>query len=309
MLRHAADRRTLAYMAVTTAVFFVQWQRETVSWALYVPYLFLSVAVAIIAHNHNHLPVFRNAAANHFVDYWLTVFYGFPAFGWIPTHNKNHHVLNNRAWDYTITYRYTEANHLGMLLAYPSVSSYFQQKPIRDHLAHLKTTDRAKYWSCVFQYLFLAAWIGVALLVDWRKALIYVIAPQQFALFSVLVFNFVQHVHTDEESPVNHSRNFVSPVLNALLFNNGYHTVHHDKAGTHWSRAREAHEAIAHRIDPSLNEPSFWWYIARVYLLGAFLPRFRTTSLRLARLAAEASAAARAASATTDLSPGITPAE
>jgi fatty acid desaturase len=309
MLRHAADRRTLAYMAVTTALFFAQWQRDSVSWALYAPYLFLSVAVAIIAHNHNHLPVFRNAAANQFVDYWLTVFYGFPAFGWIPTHNKNHHVLNNRAGDYTITYRYTEANHLGMLLAYPSVSSYFQQKPIRDYLAQMKATDRAKYWACVFQYVFLAAWIGVALVVDWRKALIYVIAPQQFALFAVLVFNFVQHVHTDEESPVNHSRNFVSPLLNALLFNNGYHTVHHDKAGTHWSRAREAHEAIAHRIDPSLNEPSFWWYIARVYLLGAFVPRFRTTSMRLARLAAEASAAARAGAASTDVSPAIAPAE
>jgi fatty acid desaturase len=130
MLRHQADRRTLAYMAVTTALFFHLWQRGTFSVPLYMLYAFLSVAVAIIAHNHNHLPVFRNAAANHFVDYLLTVFYGFPAFGWIPTHNKNHHVLNNRAGDYTITYRYTEENHLFMLLAYPSVSSYFCKPPL-----------------------------------------------------------------------------------------------------------------------------------------------------------------------------------
>ena len=288
MLRHQADRRTLAYMALTTGLFFYLWTRSTLNVGLYAVYLFLSIAVTVIAHNHNHLPIFRNAALNHAVDYWLTVFYGFPAFGWIPTHNKNHHVLNNRAGDYTITYRLTEKNHLPMLLAYPSVSSYHQQKPIRDHLANLKVTDRAKYWSCVMQYVALVVWIGVALLIDWKKALIYVVAPQQFGLFSVLVFNFVQHVHADEESPINHSRNFTG-FLNVLLFNNGFHTVHHDKAGMHWSRAPEAHALIAHTIDPTLNEKSFWGYIVRNYILGAFIPSCRTKSMRLARIEAQSS--------------------
>ena len=271
-------------MAVTTALFLYQWSLPAMNIGVLALYMFLSVAVAIIAHNHNHLPIFRNAAANHVVDYWLTVFYGFPAFGWIPTHNKNHHVLNNRAGDYTMTYRLTENNHLAMLLAYPSVSAYHQQKPIRDYLAQLKTSDRAKYWACGFQYVFLAAWIVTALVIDWKKALLYVVLPQQFSTFAVLVFNFVQHVHTDEESPVNHSRNFTG-FLNLLLFNNGFHTVHHEKSGLHWSRAREAHEAFAHRIDPALNEPSFWGYIFRNYFLGAVIPRFRTTSMRLARIA------------------------
>ena len=272
-------------MAVTTALFFYQWSLPAMNPWLLAVYMFLSIAVTVIAHNHNHLPMFRNSALNHVVDYWLTVFYGFPAFGWIPTHNKNHHVLNNRAGDYTITYRLTEQNHLAMLLAYPSVSSYHQQKPIRDYLAQVKATDRSKYWACVFQYVFLFAWIGVALAIDWKKALLYVVLPQQFGLFSVLVFNFVQHVHADEESPVNHSRNFTG-FLNVLLFNNGFHTVHHDKAGMHWSKAKEAHEAIAHRIDPALLETSFWGYIFRNYFLGAVMPSFRTKSMRLARIAA-----------------------
>jgi fatty acid desaturase len=133
--------------------------------------------------------------------------------------------------------------------------------------------------------VFLFAWIGVALAIDWKKALLYVVLPQQFGLFSVLVFNFVQHVHADEESPVNHSRNFTG-FLNVLLFNNGFHTVHHDKAGMHWSKAKEAHEAIAHRIDPALLEKSFWGYIFRNYFLGALVPSVRTKSMRLARIAA-----------------------
>ena len=283
MLRYKADRRTVGYMVVTTALFFYQWMQPSPNWWLYPVYLFLSIAVTVIAHNHNHLPIFRKSTLNHLTDYWLTVFYGFPAFGWIPTHNKNHHALNNKEGDYTITYRLTEQNHLLMLLIYPMVSSYHQQKPIRDYLKELYGTDRRKFWLCAMQYVALGVWIGAALLFDWRKALLYVIIPQQVGLFAVLVFNFVQHVHADEESPVNHSRNFTG-ILNLMLFNNGFHTVHHDKAGTHWSLAPKNHAAIEHTIDPSLLERSIWWYLIRTYILGAFIPRFRTKSMRLARI-------------------------
>ena len=46
----------------------------------------------------------------------------------------------------------------------------------------------------------------------------YFLIPQQFALFVIQMFNYVQHVETATGSEWNHSRNFVSPVLNALLF-------------------------------------------------------------------------------------------
>lgn len=284
MLRYKADRRTLAYMAVTTTLFFFLWISDGFNPWLYVIYLFLSVAVTVIAHNHNHLPIFRKKSLNTITDYWLTVFYGFPAFAWIPTHNMNHHALNNREGDYTITYRLTEHNHLLMLLLYPSVSSFYQQKPIRDYLRSLKANNKRKYWLAIMQYVFLAMWIVVGLVIDWQKALLYIVLPQQFGLFSVLVFNYVQHVHADEESEFNHSRNFTG-FLNVLLFNNGYHTVHHDKAGTHWSKTPQLHADIADKIDPDLNERSFWWYITRVYFLSIFVPSFRTQSRRLQRMA------------------------
>jgi hypothetical protein len=75
--------------------------------------------------------------------------------------------------------------------------------------------------------------------------------------------------------------------LNAFLFNNGYHTVHHATPGLHWSRTPEAHAKVAHNIDPILNEPGFFSYLFRVYVLGLFVPRFRTTSMRLERIASE----------------------
>jgi fatty acid desaturase len=116
MLKYKADLRTLAYLVVTTALLFVQWNLESFNFWIFVFSLFMAVSVAVIAHNHNHLPIWQNDTLNKLTDYWLTLFYGFPAFGWIPTHNRNHHRFNNREGDYTITYRLTEKNHLGVLL-------------------------------------------------------------------------------------------------------------------------------------------------------------------------------------------------
>ncbi|MGH9826826.1 MAG: fatty acid desaturase family protein, partial [Blastocatellia bacterium] len=246
-------------------------------------YLFLSISVAIVTHNHNHLSLWRSRALNQLTDYWLTIFYGFPVFAWIPTHNMNHHSLNNREGDYTITYRLTEKNHLAMLVSYPAVSSLFQQKPIRDYLKKQRQINRSRFYFSISQYLVLGAYLAAVLLWDWKKALLFVLIPQQVSLFSVLLFNYVQHVHADEESEINHSRNFVGG-LNKLLFNNGYHTVHHDKAGLHWSMLPEAHAKVAHLIDPRYNERSFWWYIVRVYFLAPFVPRFRTVAPRQQRM-------------------------
>jgi fatty acid desaturase len=118
---------------------------------------------------------------------------------------------------------------------------------------------------------------------DWRKALLYVVIPQQVSLTAVLVFNYIQHVHADEEDEWNHSRNITGRLLNLLLFNNGYHTVHHITPGLHWSLTPAEHRKLEHKIDPALNEPSLLWYLVRTYLAAPFVPSLRRESMRLAR--------------------------
>ena len=287
MLRNAADIRTLLYMAVTTGLLVVQWSRDSFSPLLFAACLFMAVSVSVIAHNHNHLTIWKSKPLNALTDYWLTLFYGFPAFGWIPTHNQNHHKFNNREGDYTITYRYTEKTNLFTLLSYPSVSAFHQQKPIRAYLSKQYRINKKRFWFCISQYVVLVAFLGAAFLIDWKKALLYIFIPQQVSLYVVLIFNYVQHVHADEESSVNHSRNIVGPLMNWLLFNNGLHTVHHDNPGLHWSKAPAEHAKIAADIHPRLNEPSFLWFLVRVYILGMFNSEARGSSMRLGRIAAE----------------------
>jgi fatty acid desaturase len=285
-LKEKADIKSLIYILITTALFIVQWIWVGVNPIVYTWFLFMSVSVAVMTHNHNHLPMWQSKVMNLFTDWWLTVFYGFPIFAWIPTHNKNHHRFNNREGDDSITYRVSEKNNFLTLISYPTISGYYQQKAIAMYLKDMKANNKEKFWVSISQYFVLIIWIAAALIFDWEKALLFVIIPQQVSLFSVLIFNYVQHVHANEESEWNHSRNFTG-FLNFLLFNNGYHTIHHHKAGLHWNKVPEAHKAIEKNIDPVLLERSFWWYIIRSYFLSIFIPKFRTDSMRLERIRQE----------------------
>jgi len=108
------------------------------------------------------------------------------------------------------------------------------------------------------------------LILDWRRALLFFFIPQQFALFSIQVVNYLQHIETDAYSDWNHSRNFVSKTLNLLLFNNGYHTVHHLKPGLHWSELPRFHAQHVGKIHPSLLQESWMRYVGHTYFVRPF---------------------------------------
>ena len=61
------------------------------------------------------------------------------------------------------------------------------------------------------------------------------------------------------------------PVLNAWLFNNGYHTVHHWKPTEHWSKLPELHASVSHLIHPELQLPQVFVYLFRTYAVGLFI--------------------------------------
>lgn len=284
MLKYKADLKTLAYMAITTTLFVVQWYYGF-NWIAYIVYLHFSVAVAVITHNHNHINIWGNKVLNVLTDWWLTVFYGLPIFVWIPTHNRNHHRYNNKEGDTTRTYRHTEENDFVSLMQYPSVSGYNQiREGIIPYMKELKEKNIDQYRQNWAQLAVLVLWLVVFFVLDWQKAFLYVLIPQQVAQLMVIIFNYVQHVHADEESAYNHSRNFMG--VNWFLFNNGYHTVHHMRASMHWSETPEAHAKVAHLIAPHLIEQSFWGYLFRTYVLGRFMTKHKSYSMRLERIAA-----------------------
>jgi beta-carotene hydroxylase len=282
MLHYKADIRSCIYIIITSFLLYYQWNHGFNVW-LYIAFLFFSISVSVMTHNHQHLNMWKSPFMNTLTDLWLTVFYGVPIFTWIPTHNRNHHKFVNKEGDVTATYRHTEENDLISLLSYPSVSGYNQiRESIIPYMSNLKKTDKATYNKNILQMVVLAAWILGFLFLNWTLALLYIIIPQQVSAFTVLIFNYTQHVHADEESKYNHSRNFMG--LNLLLFNNGYHTAHHERAAIHWSLLPQEHARIAHEIDESLIEKTFLGFIFRSYILGSFSKKFKTFNRRQARL-------------------------
>jgi beta-carotene hydroxylase len=283
-LRFIADVRTLVWaLLLTPTCVALQFARPD-----WVPYLcwiscYFALSCGVIAHNHNHCPTFEGKRANGWFGNWLSVFYGYPTFAWIPTHNLNHHKLVNRAGDATITWRYTNKHNLLVAATYFFVSSYFQAGPINSFIRKAREKNPELYRRIVLQYVF---WLGshvgllsLAIALHGAKTGIYVwslacLVPAVFALWTIMLFNYEQHVHADPWSRHNHSRSWQGRVVNFFLFNNGLHAAHHENAGTHWSKLREVHERLVSKIDPRLVEGSMWWYFIKQYLLAPLFPRF-----------------------------------
>ena len=131
MLRHLADLKTLAYLGLIVAVFAILWffgfdADGSLNVSLCAPLLtllcLLAIANAVISHNHNHAPIFRDRWANLLVGCVISFFYGFPSFCWVPTHNQNHHAFNNRPGDYSNTTRPRRRVGLVGALLYPTVT-------------------------------------------------------------------------------------------------------------------------------------------------------------------------------------------
>lgn len=285
-LKYAADLRTLLWTLVLAPglAVLLYLRPELVSKLSWVSCYF-ALACGVIAHNHNHCPTFESKKVNSAFANWISIFYGYPTFAWIPTHNLNHHKFVNKAGDATITWRFSDKNNAWIAGTYFFVSSYYQSGPIKEFIRKAKNNNPKLYRQIVTQYL---VWGGahvalcaLAIFMHGWKTGLYVYTftfavPAFFALWTIMFFNYGQHVHTDPWSKHNHSRTFNSYLLNFLLFNNGLHTAHHEQASAHWSTLRKLHNEIAPEIHPELNLRSFWWWVVRSYFLAPLFPSLGT---------------------------------
>ena len=265
LLRYPSDRRTLAWALAMPVVALLPYVRPELAVWLWPLSCYLALSAGVIAHNHNHTPTFRGRKLNAIFGNWLSIFYGYPTYAWVPTHNLNHHKFVNKAGDATITWRFTNKHNALVAGTYFFVSSYYQAEPIKDYIRKAKEKNPQLYRTIIGQYVFFVgthlALLALAVaLHGWKTGFqvwgLMFLVPALFALWTIMFFNYIQHVHTDPWSEHNHSRSWISPVLNFLLFNNGYHSAHHELAGAPLEHvARAAPEAGAgHRSAPEREE-------------------------------------------------------
>lgn len=194
----------------------------------------------------------------------------------------------NKAGDATITWRYSKKHNFLVAFLFPFVSTYWQQEPTKAFIDKARERNRPLYRQILTQYAVWggthAALLGLAMAMHgvaggariWAFAFL---VPALFSLWTIMFFNYIQHVHTDPWSEHDHSRSFTGRLINFFLFNNGLHAVHHETPGLHWSLLPEAHAKIEAAMDPALKPVSFFAWCFRSYVVAPFLPRFGTAQV------------------------------
>ncbi len=284
-LRNTADVRTLLWAFVLfPGVAALVYANPAHAWWFIPLSLYTGFSSGVLAHYHNHCPVFASRRVNALYSIWISVFYGYPIFAWIPTHNANHHKYVNGPGDATITWRYTKKDSLFTAVTFFFVSSYWQGGLIKAYIKQARENHPKIYRQILTQYaaviLGQLSFFAIAVKLHGLKAgaIVYACsfgATAAMGMWGMMFINYIQHVYCDPTDKYDHSRNFVGGLGNWLVFNSGYHTAHHEKAGAHWSTLPQIHAAMADKIHPDLNQPSIAWFLIKTYVLGPFVPSLR----------------------------------
>lgn len=281
LLHHRADRRQVgivtAYVSLLAAMMFVPACRNVFCLALA---CWLSFLNSVVIHNHMHKGIFKSRALNRAFRCVLSFGSLYPASANIASHNIVHHHFDDDGQDDwaapTIsTFRFPLLN----LLHFPNVAG---PRTFAGVSRWARTTRQRDFRSQYYlEQVFAFGLTGALMIHDFWGTVFFVLVPQLWGARGILRINLIQHEGCDTTSDWNHSRNFVGRAFNWVMCNNGYHTIHHNRAGLHWSVLAEQHaREVSPRIDPALDEPSMVVYLLRRFVLGRThgTPRDRSPS-------------------------------
>jgi len=270
-LAYREDRRTVVVAALNLVLLVLPYGIDLPAGAA-APFIaacgLLSFSSWAIIHNHIHVRTFRvgwmNAAGAMLIG--LTV--GHPPTGLVLTHNMNHHVHIGGAADWSRPANAGAGWGALRLLRYAVVT------PVR--MARGRVAAGApRLPPALRRQRSRERWLLYPLVL---AALI--LRPGTFLRFTLpiwvvgsLIFlgiNLLQHDACDPDSETAHSRDFTGRFINFIFFNGGYHTVHHNRPGLHWSRLPGEHRRRLRgrsAARPDLEAPSLLAHVVREYVL------------------------------------------
>jgi fatty acid desaturase len=269
LLRYKADRRTVAFFVAHFAMIAAAYKYARGPW------VFLAIALIsyssfielISGHNAMHAPIFHNRTLNRIWQMLLSLTFCYPVSAFVPVHNMSHHMHLQTPKD---VLRTTEVRHKSNLL---NLLHHVLQAAAHIHilnavyLTRVRTKKRAWFEQVRNEILGVLVVDSVLIYISPRSYLLFVFVPALIGQGMIFGFGYLQHDGTDAESDFNHSRNFLGPFYNFLIFDNGYHTIHHNKPGTHWSLGPEGHRReVVGKMDPALDRYSVIVWMWEAYL-------------------------------------------
>jgi fatty acid desaturase len=267
-LPYREDIRSIVFILLNLCLLLIPLTIEVPSW-LVIYWVIVSClfcfASCVINHNHVHTAIFLSKKYNKLLSIVLTIVKGHTSSGVIVAHNLNHHVYNGDENDWIRVTLAGKGPGIIRLIRYMFKASVSMAKGRASKQA--TQLDRERNKSIRIERIFLLIFIGLCLLSDPYRTIIFVGVPWGVGMMLLVGVNLLQHDECDPSSKYDHSRNFTNRFGNWFLFNNGYHTIHHICPGMHWSRLPEKHLEIETKINKKYNRYSILKYLITVYVL------------------------------------------
>lgn len=267
LLHNTADYRQIGIVATYWGLLFsMYFFEECRNIVFFIGACYFSFLNAVVIHNHLHKGMFKNRSLNRLFRGILSFGALYPASANLASHNIVHHHFDDDgkpdwAAPENVSFRWNLLN----LLHFPNVVGPNTFNGVSRWARTTRQRDFRRQY--LLEQGFAFGLTGVLFVFDFWTTLFFILLPQLWGARGILRINLIQHDGCDVSSDWNHSRNFVGRWFNWIMCNNGYHTIHHNRAGLHWSVLAEAHEQeCGPRTDPSLNEPSMVLYLLRTYL-------------------------------------------
>ncbi|MBX3272586.1 MAG: fatty acid desaturase [Sandaracinaceae bacterium] len=266
-MHDVADYRQIGivslYWVLLFSMYFVEECRNVVFFA---GACYLSFLNAVVIHNHLHKGMFKSRPLNRIFRGVLSFGALYPASANLASHNiVHHHFDDDGKPDWAAPDNVSFSWHLLNLLHFPNVVGPNTFNGVSRWAQTTRQQDFRRQY--LLEQLFAFGLTGVLFVFDFWTTLFFILLPQLWGARGILRINLIQHDGCDVTSEWNHSRNFVGKWFNWVMCNNGYHTIHHNRAGLHWSALAEAHEReCVSRMDPSLDEPSMVLYLLRTFV-------------------------------------------
>lgn len=252
MINNKKDRYPLLMFASIVTLRMLAWLLASKHhFYLMFPLAGLVFLLFAIKHNHLHHKIFKEKWQNRCFEYLMDAFSGTTFSSIQIVHLANHHREGNGRRDWGHTKPFEHLNPFLGLLKYILVTPYRYIQGKRQYL-RLRGSKARRTRILRESIALYGAYILMLVYHPWNT-LVFILLPNVLAQFLLIGFNYLQHSGCDPQSSYDHARNFMGKWLNALTFNNGYHTAHHLKPHLHWSAYSAYHASIESRIDPKLN--------------------------------------------------------
>jgi fatty acid desaturase len=271
MLRYRSDLRTLGFVTAYFVAFTLVWTHTpTTVWGMALAVMglaWLSWVNAVITHNVIHCPPFRSRALNRALSFALSLAYGFAVSDYIPGHNLSHHRYTQSRRDVMRTTKAPFRWHLLNLFFFFFCVAFAVAGANGKYVKVAKERHKNWYNQRLLEVILVWTVKAALLILDWKKALLFVAIPHLGAVWGITTVNLLQHDGCEPDHPYNHSRNFVGGLFNWFYFNNGYHGMHHLEPGLHWSLLPAAHrEKLGPFIHPELDQRSLTVYLWKTFI-------------------------------------------